>query len=306
MSDSFADLWASSAPTKPSPQQPQKTIGSSAPPRRQQYDTFSILSASQPSSRYVANNQPSDRQGRQPQPASREGDAFSDLFASSLDGTLANRNPDRANLTMAERTVLAQKATVAQNNAMSTRREPASSSPSLWDGLDALVRPTTASPRPTTSAQGNTSSRDTFDFGLDSAPAAGAVSSSTSPPDDDWSLSEFTLQPSKSQPGPGPTKSVSRTQPANLWDLDDFSSSEPRTSPPQTQVPPRSLTGTPGDFDFGDRERVLLGDDNSDMEDTFGIPGGQDKDDILGDLGKPVVRFVLVFNGLLLMYAYIL
>ena len=112
MSDSFADLWASSAPTKPTPQQPQKTIGSSAPPRRQQNDAFSILSASQPSSRYVPNNQPGDRQGRQPQPASRGGDAFSDLFTSSLDGTPANRNPDRANLTMAERTVLAQKAKV--------------------------------------------------------------------------------------------------------------------------------------------------------------------------------------------------
>ena len=76
-------------------------------------------------------------------------------------------------------------------------------------------------------------------------------------------------------------------------------------SPPQSQVPPRSLTGTHVDFDFGDREGVLLGDDNLDMEDTFSIRGGQDKDDILGNPGKPVVRFILVSNGLLLVYARI-
>ncbi|KAF8551237.1 hypothetical protein OG21DRAFT_1513018 [Imleria badia] len=291
MSDSFADLWASSVPTQPTPQQPQKKVPSTLPPRRQQYDAFSILSASQPSSKPVANNQLSDRQCRQPQATSSGGDAFSDLFASSPDGTAASRNPDRVNMTMAERAVLAQKAKVAQNKAASAQIASASSSPSLWDGLDALARPTTASPRPNASIQGKTAATDSFDFGFDSG-------SSTSPPNntsienDDWGLSEFASSPSESRSVPAPTKPMSGSQPTTIWDLEEFGPSEPQTSPPQPQVPSRSLTGTPGDFDFGDREDALLGGDNSDTEDTFNIRGGghseRDGDDILGDLGKPL------------------
>ena len=311
MSDSFADLWASSAPTKSNPQQPQQKVGSTVPQRRQQYDTFSILSAAQPSSRPVANNQPSDRQGAQRQETSHRGDAFSDLFTSPLDGTAASRNPARAKMTMAERAVPAHKAKVAQNNTAPAQIEPASSSASLWDGLDALARPTTASPRQPASIQGDTSARDSFDFGFGSLPAAGAIPS-TSPPNNtsiengDWGLHEFT---SESRSVPAPTKPVTGSQPTTLWDLTEFGSSEPRTSQPQPRVPPRSLTGTPGDFDFGDREDGLLGGDNSDAEDTYNIRrghSGHPEDEILGDLGKPVVRDLHVRRIAADMRAYIL
>ncbi|KAG6370522.1 hypothetical protein JVT61DRAFT_11303 [Boletus reticuloceps] len=290
MSDSFADLWASSVPTKSTPQQPLKKVGSAAPPRRQQYDAFSILSASQPTSKPVTNNQPSDRQARHPQPASHGGDAFSDLFASSRDGNAASRNTDRVNMTMAERAVLAQKAK-AQNNSVAAQMEPARSSSSLWDGLDALARPATASPRPSTPAQRNTAAGDSFDFGFDNA-----ASTTTSPPNnpaiegDDWGLSEFVSRPSESRSMPAPTQPVSGSQPTTA--LDEFGSSVPRTSHSQSWTPSRSLTGSPGDFDFGDREKGFLSGDNSeDAEDTFEVRGGHpepSEDDILGDLGKPV------------------
>lgn len=318
MSDSFADLWASSVPAKSTSQQPQKKIGSTNPPRRQQYDAFSILSASQPSSRPVANNQLNDRQGGQPQPTLRGGDAFSDLFTSSLDNASASRNPDRVNMTMAERAVFAQKAKAAQNHASSARIETAGTS-SLWDGLDALARPTTSSPRPPASIRGNTTPQDSLDFGLDSVQAARAVQSTTSLPsnaaieNDDWGLSEFNSPPpSESRPASAPTKPVSGSKPTALWDLDEFGSSAPQRSQPSPRVPARSLTATPGDFDFGDREDGLLRGDNSDVEDTFGIRDrhfGHPEDDILGDLGRPVVRYlrVCVMSAeLLLMYAHIL
>jgi hypothetical protein len=72
-----------------------------------------------------------------------------------------------------------------------------------------------------------------------------------------------------------------------------------------------SSAGTPGDFDFGDREDGLLGGDNSHAEDMFYIHGGHSEhpeDDPLGDLAKPVVRYhiCVMFDELLLICAYIL
>jgi hypothetical protein len=289
MADSFADIWASSAPTNPNPQQPQKKVGATVPQRRQQYDAFSILSASQPSSRPVANNQLSDQQGKQRQATSHGRDTFGDLFASSLDGAAASRNPARVNMTMAERAVLAQKA--KQNNTASTQIKPAASSTSLWDGLDALARPKTASPRPPTSIQGSASARDSLDFEFGSlsgaAPATSPPLNKTSIENDDWGLHDFT---SESRSVPAPTKLATGKQPTALWDLGP---SEQRTSQSQPQVPSRAVTGTPSDFDFGDREDALLGGDNSDAEDTFNIRSGHSEHpevDILGDLGKLAVR----------------
>ena len=69
---------------------------------------------------------------------------------------------------------------------------------------------------------------------------------------------------------------------------------------------------TLGDFNFGDREDGLLGGDNLHVEDTFNIRGGRSehpKDDVLGDLGKPVVRHLhicVMFDELLLICAHIL
>ena len=95
VSDSFADL--SEGPT---PSQPQKKVGSTVPPRGRQYDVFSILFASQPSGRPIANNQLNDRYGRQPQQTLRRR-CVQRLVPLSLDDTAANRNPDRVNMTMA-------------------------------------------------------------------------------------------------------------------------------------------------------------------------------------------------------------
>jgi hypothetical protein len=69
---------------------------------------------------------------------------------------------------------------------------------------------------------------------------------------------------------------------------------------------------TPGDIDFGDREDGLLGGDHSHAEDTFNIRGGRSEhleDDMLGDLGKEVVRHLhicVMFDKLLLKCAHIL
>ena len=289
MSDSFADLWASSVPAKSIQQQPQQKLGSAIQPRRPQCDAFSILSASQPSSQPLVNNQRDDRQSRQPKVTSRGEDAFSGLFAPSLDGTAVGRNPDRANMTIAERAALTQQAKAAQKSDASVQIAQVPTSSTLWDGLDALARPTTASPRPTVTAE------DDFDFGFGGVSTAKGISSMIPPPknavieNDDWGFHELS-SPAPSESRSAPTKPV-RTR-AALWDLDEFESSEPQASHPRSQPPPRSLTGTPGEFDFGNREDGLLGED-SDTEDTFGIRGSRaehPEDDILGDLGKPLVR----------------
>ena len=181
-------------------------------------------------------------------------------------------------MTMAERAALTQQAKAAQSNAAPSQMAPVPTSSSLWDGLDVLARPTSTSPHPLT---------------------AKAVSSMTSPPNngsienDDWGLSEFSPPtPSVSQSALAPTKPVSESKTTTLWDLDEFGPSEPQTSQPLSKVPSRSLSGTPGDFDFGDREDGLLTGGDSDVEDTFGIRSSyaeRPEDDILGDLGKPVV-----------------
>ena len=58
-----------------------------------------------------------------------------------------------------------------------------------------------------------------------------------------------------------------------------------RTFQSQLQVPSHAVIGhgTPGAFDFGDRQDSLLGGDNSHAEDTH------PEVDILSYLGKPVV-----------------
>ena len=296
MSDSFADLWASSAPAKSTPQQPPKKLGPAAPPRKPQYDAFSMLSAAQPSTRPVVHTQLSDRHVKPPQATSRGGDAFSTLFTASRDGATASRQPDGAHMTMAERAALAQQAKAAHGHAALAL---APGSASLWEGLDALVRPTTTSPRPPASGRGSAAAQDEFEFGFDDVPTAKGGPTTTSPPNkapaehDDWGLSEFTSPtPSVSQSALPPRKPVPDAKPTTLWDMDEFGSSAHPPSQPRSQLPSRSLTGTPGDFDFGEREDGPRGED-SDGEDTFGIRGRHaehPEDDILGDLGKPVVR----------------
>ena len=97
--------------------------------------------------------------------------------------------------------------------------------------------------------------------------------SALKPSTDDWGLEDFASQSKPSnEAAPEPP-----SQGKFLWNMDDSTSSFERdqgTSLVQDYAPPRS--GTPDDFDFGDRENALLDDDS-----------GSDND-ILGDLGRPV------------------
>lgn len=252
MSDSFADLWTSSAPSNSkSPQMLGAAKQQTTIPQRSQ-DAFSVLSASQPTSRTHSPQVTGPiTQPRNPVPAggARHLDAFSGLFSGSLaDG----RNNNVANMTMAERAAVAQRAKLQQAQAPPRVTAPL---PSAWDGLDSLVRQSTPShPSPSHSPQID------FDF---SAFASSTTTVKSPVGDDDRNLSDSTASQ---------LQSTSQKKPAGtLWDLDDFDSSSHSNSP----IPPRSRT--PGDFDFGDREDGLLEtyfDDNS--------------DDILGDLARPV------------------
>lgn len=253
MSDSFADLWSSSAPSNPTSSQ---ILGAAKQrttiPQRSQ-DAFSILSASQPTSRtHSPQVTGPTTQPRNPVPAggARNVDAFSSLISGSL---VDGRNNNTANMTMAERAAAAQRAKLQQAQAPPKVTAPL---PSAWDGLDSLARQSTPSrPSPSRSPQVD------FDFSAFASSSTTAVKSPVG--DDDWSSSDFTAPQSQS---------TSQKKPAGtLWDLDDFDSSS-HSNPP---IPPRSRT--PGDFDFGDREDGLL-ETRSDGS----------HDDILGDLARPV------------------
>lgn len=253
MSDSFADLWSSSAPSNStSPQILAASKQRPTIPQRSQ-DAFSILSASQPTSRKHSPQVTGlTTQPRNPAPAcgARNLDAFSSLFSGSLaDGGINNT----ANLTMAERAAAAQRAKLHQVQAPPMVTAPL---PSAWDGLDSLARQST----PSRSSPSRSPQVD-FEFSALASTSNTAVKSPVG--DDDWSSSD-SIAP---QP-----QSTSQKKPAGtLWDLDDFDSSS-HSNPP---IPPRPRT--PGDFDFGDREDSLL--------ETH---SGGSSDDILGDLARPV------------------
>ncbi|KAF7296558.1 UBA/TS-N domain protein [Mycena chlorophos] len=266
MSDSFADLWNSSAPTKPTPA-PQKLGAASATTsaangaRRPQNDLFSMLSAaSSPSSSRPMTPQTRVQQQQQqqsPQPqlaASNGGDAFSGLLGGSLGGN------SMANMTMAQRAQMQQaqqaKAAVAAQTQMAS---------SAWAGLDSLS--SFASPKPPVAAKAPSSSSmldDDDDWGFLSTPAT-----APSPPAQPAPVSRQksdTLIPTTS-PAPKPTpKSM------GLWDhIDDFSSTSTSSAKAATPSPPARFASPSADFDFGDRE-----------------DRGADDFDLLGDLGKPV------------------
>lgn len=253
MSDSFADLWSSSAPSNPtSPQILGAAKQRTTIPQRSQ-DAFSILSASQPTSRtHSPQVTGSTTHSRNPVPAgrARNGDAFSSLFSGSLaDG----RNNNTVNMTMAERAAAAQRAKLQQAQAPSRVTAPL---PSAWDGLDSLARqstPSHSSPSPSPQAD--------FDFSVFASSSTTTVKSPVG--DDDWRSSDSTA--------PQPESTSQKNLAGTLWDLDDFDSSS-HSKPPR---PPRSRT--PGDFDFGDREDGLLETHSDDSN-----------NDILGDLARPV------------------
>ena len=260
MSDSFADLWSSSAPVKPS--QPARKLGASPVPSsgtlRPKHDAFALLAASgskTPSPRSLtpsasASVAQKSNGGAAP---STSGDVFGDILSGSFGVNLSN-----ANLSIAEQ--------AARANAQVTQRPPSPpKNVSVWVGLDTLAGGASLSssvqPKPVTPEVD-----DDWIFGSATVPAP-------QPSNDDLGLEDFVSRPKPSVEVLPPPSSKANS----LWDLEGFDSASDQghriSSPAPNLPPPRS--DTPGDFDFGDRENALLDDDS-----------GSD-DDILGDLGKP-------------------
>lgn len=144
---------------------------------------------------------------------------------------------------------------------------------SAWAGLDSLGG---SSFTPPAASNGSAKTLVDDDWGLGdfaSAPAAAKPSATpaTKPApavvEDDWGLGDFGSAPAPVAPAPRKKAPVDDgwgepvTRSKNLWDMDDFGGSGSRTDTPSH------------DFDFGTRENALL--------------GGDDQDDILGDLAKP-------------------
>lgn len=279
MSDSFADLWNSTAPSKPSQPPQPRTLGSvppSAQQRRPQTDVFSMLAAASPASSrsvtpsYVA-TQPVLKAGTSggikpvQKTSSSGGDAFSDLFSGS-----SASSTNGAKLTIAEKAALAEKQRQPQQQKSQGRSANTNhASGSTWDGLDALGNSTFGMSR-TSSISPAPQQDDWQDLLAPNAPSASPGAKSVSVhDDDDWGLNDFVSKPTVKQPSPAPVQSQS------LWSLEEFASSPGPAAVRVSPAPENGRSSTPGSFDFGDREDGLL-------EDHSG-----DEDDILGALAKP-------------------
>ncbi|KAJ4482443.1 hypothetical protein J3R30DRAFT_3286934 [Lentinula aciculospora] len=208
MSDSFADLWNSAAPSKPT-QQPQK-LGSisaqstSSHPLRHQNDLFTQLASRSTSAANSRSITPSSAPSASfqrtstasPSQINNNGDPFSGLFGTS--SSLGNRST--ANMTMAERAALVEKERMAQ---LLQQRQPPSSTLSAWDGLDSLASKTlaTSSTLPSFAPE--------HDWGLGASPL-------NTKPEDDWDIASF-ANISASTADSKPSSSGA------FWGIDDFS-----------------------------------------------------------------------------------
>jgi hypothetical protein len=277
-SDSFANLWNTSVPTKPAtaPRTLGGALNSSQPSagaRRPQYDAFSILASSKPTSSSSPTSPRSQTPSAVPAPAAKSvpsnggsGDAFSGL----LSGSFAGASSD-AGLSIAARKA---KVEAERRAALARQQEASKAQAAAWAGLDTLGTAPPITPQRAPSPPAD----DEWLFGsLTAKQATPATSQPRAPADapvkhgDDWGLDDFISRPANAtKPAPAPA-AVARSK--SVWDhLDGIDSSPAATS--GRGMPARS--GTPGDFDFGDREDGLL-EGNSDNE-----------NDILGALGKPV------------------
>ena len=265
MADSFADLWNSSAPLKPS--EPARKLGASPAPSsgapHPKYDAFAMLTASGSSSSSSRSLTPSSKPAVVAQRSNggvattTSGDAFGDLLSGSF-----------ASGSSGPKLTIAEKAAKARAQAIQQPAAPPHNS-TAWAGLDSLAGATSfSSPQ----ASNPKSSGIDDDWPFDSSTSSTHVGSASAlkPSTDDWGLGDIVSRPK-------PSSKVPPSQ-GSLWDLDDFTSSSERgqgtTSSVQGFTPPRSRT--PGDFDFGDRENALLDDDS-----------GSDND-VLGHLARPV------------------
>ena len=270
MGDSFADLWNSSAPLKPS--EPARKLGASPAPSsgapRPKYDAFAMLTASGSSSSSSRSLTPSSKPAVAAQRSNggaattTSGDAFGDLLSGSF-----------ASGSSSSKLTIAEKAAKARAQAIQQPAAPLQNS-TAWAGLDSLAGATSLSSPHTSKSKSSVIDDDDWPFDSSTSSTHVEPASALNPSTDDWGLGDFVSRPK-------PSSEAAHEPPSHgkaLWDLDDFTSSSERdqgiTSSVQDFAPPRS--GTPGDFDFGDRENALLGDDS-----------GSDND-ILGDLSRPV------------------
>ncbi|KAI0000040.1 hypothetical protein BJV77DRAFT_1058310 [Russula vinacea] len=253
MGDSFADLWNTSAPLKPS--EPPRKLGASPAPSsvapRPKYDAFTMLAASGsissgPRSLTSSSNSAVLAQRSNGSVATPSGDAFGDLLSGSFGSSSSS-----AKLTIAEKAAKA-RSQVIQQPAVPLHNATA------WAGLDSLAGGTSFS---SSQASRSTSAGIDDDWPFDSSTSSihAESTSALDPSTDDWGLEDF----------------VSRPTPSGKATLEPSSqgNGSGRHCVCEDVSHPRS--GTPGDFDFGDRENALLDDDS-----------GSD-DDILGGLGRP-------------------
>lgn len=258
MSDSFADLWNSSAPPKSQPQKLGSVLTRNAL-KPVQPDVFSLLSSagsSNHSSRSmspVVAGGPSQRttQNSVTTSLSNGGD---DAFSSLLSGSLVTSTNGKTGMTMAEKAAEAERQKLGNLSGHEQIIKPAATS-NVWDGLDSLAIASTKT-----------------------VPSSSKHQQAVSI--DDWAPDTLTSQ-TASFTGPAelasPHASIVMTQ-DNDW-LNEFvnepmSQLEPQTISDQFKSKLPSLQHAT--FDFGDRQDTFLGDDfNS-------------EDDILGALSKPI------------------
>jgi hypothetical protein len=188
-----------------------------------------------------------------PPVATTSGDAFSDLLESSL-GSISQNG---ANLTIAERAALAEK---AQREHLQKHQQSVKMQSSAWDGLDMLAKPLK-------------DPNSDWGFGSlePSKPASDHVSLTQSQfQEDDWGLSEFASPPVVS------TRVVPAPHSQTILDLDDFSLlAVPDSLPPSKNSEHPPLFVSVEGSGFGDIGDKLLDNEFQD-------------DDILGVLSKPV------------------
>ncbi|KXN83131.1 UBA domain-containing protein 7 [Leucoagaricus sp. SymC.cos] len=315
MSDSFADLWNSSAPQK----KPQ-TLSSLAQQQQQRRpqqagsDLFTLLSPISSTSTPVSNAArsspslrsltpsstsipPPQQQRQQQSPAHNPtNDAFSDLFSSSSSSS-------NQNLTIAQRTALADK---QRKEALLAHHKQREKEKSAWAGLDSFgtgggftgLTPTNTSKSVSQSKPAKTAltDDDDDDWGLEDFGKSSRTTTTKSPvassqdkpvlqsTGDAWDFDNFgsSQAPSASKYN---NNNKSGGGEGSLWVLDDFSSPSPSAQPSQAQrKTAESHADSPSnDFDFGNREDELLNDHDGDVD------GGADgqEDDFMSVFNKP-------------------
>ncbi|EIW74510.1 hypothetical protein CONPUDRAFT_159811 [Coniophora puteana RWD-64-598 SS2] len=277
MSDSFADLWSSSAPAKPTPQKlgtPFSQTNSTAP-RRPANDVFSLLAApsQQPSRTQTPKSPPAIAKSASQTTTRSNAPGGADAFSSLLSGSIGTGfGGGGATMTIAERAAMA---TRQRQQEAQKQQQAAQTQAAAWAGLDSLgssspslslapSKPASASPPV-----------DEWDFaGLGAVTAAKPSPIPAAPPkastldDDDWGLADFSsAKPTASGSANGQSngRGGNAKSSQSIWDMDEFASAPAA----------RSRSDSLGDFDFGNREDRLMAGDES------------DEDDILGELSKP-------------------